>query len=169
MTQAVTMRWPPTGVISSQESIDELAALVEEVNQRGNGHKEAGWLARLLVVRSCGYLEQVVASVSSEVVTTRAGGVVKTFATSWLPSHKSPAPESLVQWVGRFDASWANELQEMLDDGDEELRRELSLLVDRRNRIAHGLNEGITVRKALDLKQTAADIADWFLFRFEPT
>jgi hypothetical protein len=169
MAEALTMRWPPIAVISSQESIDELAALVEEVNQRGDAHKEAGWLARLLVVRSCGYLEQVVMSVSSEAIATRAGGVVKTFAHSWLPSSRNPAPEFLVQWVGRFDASWANELEEILDDGDEQMRRELSLLVDRRNRIAHGLNEGITVRKALDLKKTAASVADWFLVRFDPT
>lgn len=169
MTQVQTMRWPPIAVLSSQESVDELATLVEQVSQRGDAHREAGWLARLLVVRSCGYLEQVVTSVSSEAIAARAGGVVRTFAHSWLPSSRNPAPEYLVQWVGRFDATWANELEEILDDGDEELRRELSLLVDRRNRIAHGLNEGITVRKALDLKQTAASVADWFLVRFDPT
>jgi hypothetical protein len=169
MTQASTTRWPPIAVLTSQESIDELVALIEVVNQRGDGDREAGWLARLLVVRSCGYLEQVVMAVSSEAVTTRSGGVVRSFANSWLSLSRNPAPDYLVQWVGRFDASWANELEELLDDGDEELRRELSLLIDRRNRIAHGLNEGVTVRKALDLQKTAEGVAEWFLVRFDPT
>ncbi len=40
---------------------------------------------------------------------------------------------------------------------------------DRRNRIARGLNEGITRDKALMLKEVAAEVADWFILRFNPT
>jgi hypothetical protein len=74
-----------------------------------------------------------------------------------------------VNWVGRFNATWSNELAELLEADDELLHRELSLLLDRRNRIAHGLNEGITGRKALDLKKTACTVADWFILRFNPS
>jgi hypothetical protein len=41
-------------------------------------------------------------------------------------------------------------------------------LVDRRNQIAHGLSEGVGIRKALDLKITACEVADWFILRFNP-
>jgi hypothetical protein len=64
--------------------------------------------------------------------------------------------------------NWSAELAEMLAAEDELLHRELSLLVDRRNKIAHGHSEGITVRKALDLKQVAVKVADWFILRFNP-
>lgn len=56
----------------------------------------------------------------------------------------------------------------MLAEQDELLHRELSFLLDRRNKIAHGHSEGITVRKALDLKRVAVQIADWFILRFNP-
>jgi hypothetical protein len=151
-----------------QEALNELAELVEEVQRSGAGGPEAAWLARLLVVRSCGYLEQVVDEVSRELMQERSGGVVRSFSQSWLPSHKNPGPDRLAQWVSRFDTTWSVELAELFDGDDERLRRELAFLVDRRNRIAHGLNEGIGVRKALDLRYVAVEIADWFIRRFNP-
>lgn len=142
--------------------------LVEDVHRKGDADREAAWLARLLVVRSCGYLEQVVGEVARELSEARSGGTVLRFALSWLPPIRNPSPDQIVQWVERFDDTWAKELKELLLDEDEELQRELSLLLDRRNRIAHGLNESITVRKALDLKRVACTLADWFLLRFNP-
>lgn len=162
-------RWPPLLVTRLQSALDELAGLVDEVQRNSSGGPEAGWLARLLVVRSCGYLEQVVDEVSKELMQERSGGVVRSFSQSWLPSHKNPWPERLADWVNRFDMAWSAELMELLDQDDERLRRELSFLVDRRNRIAHGLNEGIGVRKALDLRDVAVEIADWFIRRFNPS
>lgn len=151
-----------------QEALDELSQLVDQVKRSGDNETEASWLARLLVVRSCGYLEQVVDEVGRELMQQRSGGVVRSFSQSWLPSHRNPWPDRLVEWVSRFDTSWSAELWELLDEDDERLRRELSFLVDRRNRIAHGLNEGIGVRKALDLQGVAGEVADWFIRRFNP-
>jgi hypothetical protein len=168
---SVVMRWPPATVVSLQHSLKELAELVDEVQRKGEGEsdKEAGWLARLLVVRSCGYLEQVISEVGIGLVEARSGGEVQTFGLSWFPPTRNPSPDQIMQWVGRFHPEWESELKELLLDNDEELHRELSLLLDRRNRIAHGLNEGITVRKALDMKHVATTLADWFILRFNPT
>jgi len=55
-----------------------------------------------------------------------------------------------------------------LEADDQRLRRELAFLVDRRNKIAHGLNEGIGTVKALALKDVASEAADWFIARFNP-
>lgn len=166
MTQTTT-RWPPLLVTRLKTTLNELADLVDEVQRNGDA-QEAAWLARLLVVRSCGYLEQVVDEVGRELMQERSGGVVRSFSQSWLPSHKNPGPERLSEWVGRFDSGWSFELATYLDEDDERLRRELSFLVDRRNRIAHGLNEGIGVRKALGLRDVAIEVADWFILRFNP-
>lgn len=170
MASPAVTRWPPATVVSLQQSLDELAELVEEIRRKGDpdAEREAGWLARFLVVRSCGYLEQVIAEVAQGLAEARAGGVIRSFALSWLPPTRNPSPEQILQWVGRFNAAWSAELEELLMANDEELNRELSLLLDRRNRIAHGLNEGITVRKALDLKHTACTLSDWFILRFNP-
>lgn len=161
-------RWPPAVVVSLRQSLDELAELVIQVNRQGDADREASWLARLLVIRSCGFLEQVVLQVGLELTHGKSGGPVRNFSLSWIPSHQNPSPERILDWVGRFDPAWSAELREVLDAEDEEVRRELSLLVDRRNRIAHGLNEGIGVKKALELKETASTVADWFVLRFNP-
>ena len=141
---------------------------MDELARDSNSDRETGWLARLLVIRSCGYLEQVVGDVAMYFAAEAAGGSARSFAQSWIPSGRNPTPDHIVSWVGRFDAEWSRELEEILNAEDEEVRRELSLLVDRRNRIAHGLNEGVTVRKALDLKALACNLADWFILRFNP-
>lgn len=170
MPPAAVTRWPPLSVVSLEAALGELAELVEQTatRQDHSAEREANWLARLLVIRSCGYLEQVVAEVAASLTQARSGGLIRSFASSWLPPGRNPHPDQLSQWVGRFDANWGVELEEILDAEDELLRREISLLVDRRNRIAHGLNEGVTVRKALDLKEAAVTLADWFVLRFNP-
>jgi len=163
-------RWPPATVVSLHQALEELAALTEEVRRRDSNEsdREASWLARLLVVRSCGYLEQVISDVGMSLIEARSGGESKSFGLSWFPPKRNPSSEQIIQWVGRFQPDWASELQELLEDNDEELGRELSLLLDRRNRIAHGLNEGVTVRKALDMRDVAVLLADWFILRFNP-
>lgn len=163
------VRWPPTSVLSLKQSLDELENVVKEVSREGDHRGEASWLARLLVVRSCGYLEQVILESGLALIHGSSGGTVRSFSLSWFPTHRNPTPDQIVNWVGRFSPEWSGELQEILDAEDEVVQRELSLLVDRRNRIAHGLNEGIGVRKALDLKETATTVADWFLLRFNPS
>ncbi len=82
---------------------------------------------------------------------------------------REPNLRELTDLVGRFDAIWREEFEELLSDDDERLKRELAFMGDRRNRIARGLNEGITRDKALMLKEVAAEVADWFILRFNPT
>src|SRR5689334_23275480 len=70
--------------------------------------------------------------------------------------------------VGRFDSSVCDELVTLLDQDDGRLRREIGFLVDRRNRIAHGLSEGVTQSKAIQLRDVSYELADWFILRFNP-
>ena len=63
---------------------------------------------------------------------------------------------------------WAGEFNAYLDEDDKRVRRELGLLVDRRNNISHGQNEGLGVRKALDLSDLALEVGDWLSLRLDP-
>jgi hypothetical protein len=87
---------------------------------------------------------------------------------SWLDKSKNPSPEYLLGLVGRFDMILFDDLKSLLDADDQRLRRELSLLVDRRHKIAHGLNEGITQTKAISLKSDAEIVAEWFFQNLRP-
>jgi hypothetical protein len=161
-------QWPPWSVTSLQYKLNSLSDLISSSNAQSIDPEIQGWLSRLLVVRSCGYLEQVVVEVCRGYVKYKSGGLVRAFAHSWLERSRNPGPEYLYELVGRFDGSIADEFLALLDADDGRLRRETSFLVDRRNKIAHGLNEGITQSKALQLKGTACELADWFVLKFNP-
>lgn len=161
-------QWPPWEVVSLKQKLDDLASLLEDPAARGVPHEALDWLARFLVVRSCGYLEQTVIEVSRGYVRGKAGGPARAFAISWLERSPNPSPDALTLLTGRFDAVWSSDLTEFFEADDQRMSRELNFLVDRRNRIAHGLNEGVGSQKALALKDVACEAADWFIARFNP-
>jgi hypothetical protein len=154
-------------VLLLRQRLDELSALVAApVTDMADDVR--GWLARLLVVRSCGYLEQSVVSACRGYVDGRSGGPVRAFGASFLMRSSNPSAAGLQALVGRFDARWSEELEELLDADDERLRRDLGFLVDRRHKIAHGLNETVRVSRSLELKDNACELSDWFVRRFNP-
>ena len=158
--------WPPWEVTSLRNKLEQLAGLVETPG--GVDPDVLSWMSRMLVVRSSGFVEQTAKEVCRAHVHQRAGGPVRAFALSWLEWSRNPSPENLCELVGRFDKSFEDEFVEVLEADDQRVRRELSLMVDRRNKIAHGLNEGITRDKALTLKTVALEVSDWLILRFNP-
>lgn len=101
-------------------------------------------------------------------VAQKSGGLVRAFAHSWLERSRNPTVVNLEELVGRFDAMLCDEFKALLDADDGYLRQELGFMVDRRNKIAHGLSESVNRSKAIQLKGVACDLADWFILRFNP-
>lgn len=165
---AAAEQWPPWAVTSVRTNLGELARLVQEVLTEDPGTPTLNWLSRLLIVRCSGYLEQSVHEITRAHIATRSGGVVRAFAESWLDRSRNPSPEALEKLLGRFDHGWSAEFTDLLEDEDQKLRREISYLVDRRNKIAHGLNEGVTPRRALATVDSAERVVDWFILRLNP-
>ncbi|WP_285663342.1 HEPN domain-containing protein [Actinorhabdospora filicis] len=147
--------------------MDELAdAIGQRPSKRPLG--EQVWLTRFFVVRICGYLEQVVYEVTREHVRQKSGGRIQDFSLTWLEKTRNPSKANLLDLVRRFGVDLWEDLSRLLDSNDEELSRELAFLVDRRNKIAHGLNEGVTESKALALKGAAERVAAWFIDALKP-
>lgn len=159
--------WPPFDVISVRHNLDSLRDVVRD-DGRALEPEIRGWLARLLVVRSAGFIEQAAMECCRGHVRVKGGGWVQSFAHSWLERSKNPNPDNLVALVGRFDQAVAEEFDVLLRADDEALYRDLSSLVDKRNRIAHGLNEGVRPDRALSLATSAEKVVDWFILRFNP-
>jgi len=158
-------QWPPWDVSSLKVKLTDLADLVAEASIEPEVRP---WLCRMLVVRSSGLIEQTVKEVCRGHISNRSGGIIRSFALSWLEKSRNPTPENLLEIVGRFDKRYQDELSGLFGKDDARLYRELSYLVDRRNRIAHGLNEGVTKEKAIILKDIAIELCDWFILRFNP-
>ncbi|WP_235497612.1 HEPN domain-containing protein [Frankia sp. R43] len=160
--------WPPAETQLILGRLGELSALVQEQARIPDNQEVASWLARLLVVRSCGYLEQTVVVTSRAYISRTSNGMVRNFALGALKRAPNPSADALGELALRFDPALKSELRALLGANDQRLRRELNYLVELRNKIAHGQNENVGVAKALILKEVACEVADWYILRFRP-
>lgn len=125
-------------------------------------------LSRLLVLRSCGHLEQVVLKCAQGYVEAKAGGPVRSFSLTWLSKSRNPSAKALRELAERFDSTWGQDFDDLLDENEQSLRRLLGNLVDFRNHIAHGENQGVNRGKALELSDAAEDVSDWWITTLNP-
>ena len=162
-----TEAWPSLALTNLEHSLDALVELVCDPPEPLDDRVSAA-LARFLVVRTCGYLEQVVDQCCTSYIRSKSDPRSAAFGASWFGRGNNPTPSRLVELVRRFDPAWADDLQELFNNDDELLHREISFLVDRRNKIAHGLSEGIGVRKSLDLVDPTKSVCGWFINTLDP-
>jgi hypothetical protein len=145
-----------------------LIAVVDGLDSETSDDVQAA-LARFLAVRSCGHVEFTFDECLAQYAAAKAHPSVASYVREGLFTGRNPRPDALTQRLRRLNPEWADELDAYFGERDGERTRELSLLVDRRNGISHGQNEGLGVRKALDLAAVAVDIADWVMLRLDPT
>lgn len=161
------LAWPSLRLNNLERSLSRVAVLVERPTP-GEPDEVTRALSRFLIVRTCGHLERTVQECCRAYVESKSFGRVKHFSHSWLSRFENPTPERLIAVVARFDSSLREELESLFNENDGELRREIGLLVDKRNAIAHGESEGIGSRKALDLLNYSKKLTDWFIRNFDP-
>lgn len=162
--------WPPFEVLSSLQKLQALQSLVEQPqDEQGETlpFEAIGWLSRLLVVRACGHLEQVVRVCTRAYVDEKSGGPVRLFGLSWLEKSRNPSQSALEELLTRFDEGWCKDFTNFLTVDDERLHRDLASAIDKRNRIAHGENEGASRDQALRLCKAIVEISDWWADRFK--
>jgi RiboL-PSP-HEPN len=159
--------WPSLTIQNLDRGLSRVAALVEHPAP-DEPDQVTQALARFLVIRTCGHLEKTIQECLRAYVENKSFGRVKFFSHSWLVRINNPEPERLIELVGRFDGTLGADLRGLFEDNDFELKREISLLIEKRNAIAHGESEGIGSRKALDLLKYSKSLADWFILNFDP-
>ena len=157
--------WPSQDMQNLERSLQDVARLVRSRTRLGQTRQ--GALSRFLVIRACGFLEQILVECSRAYFLSKSEERVYSFGVSWLGRGMNPSTERLISFANRLGPARASELREMLDADDQHLSSELSLLVDRRNKIAHGLSQGIGARKALDLATAVIITANWFISLFD--
>ena len=155
-------QWPNQRVTGLRQSLRNLKLRLDhavEIEETAISEE----LARYLVIRSCGYLEQIAIICCQCYVLRHSNDQVSSYAISWIQRASGSIPEMLIKLMERLDTVWRLDLESFLKEKDEYRWTELKYLVDRRNRIAHGLNESVTPRKATELYEVSLDVADWFI------
>lgn len=160
--------WPP---LILQNSRVELTKLVETLDKLDDSTSDdfVKYLSRFLVIRACGHIEFSLAEAVSLHSEHRSHPYIASYVRSGLSnSGRNPKPGSISEILKRLSPDWAAEFDEMMAEDSDLYSRELSFLVDRRNKIAHGQSEGVGRRKALDLAKIALHIADWIIETLNP-
>lgn len=162
-----SLRWPPPDLLLLEKLLDELATSIRErPDQRTDD--EQMWLTRFLIVRSCGYLEQVMHRCAMGHLEVNSYGTARSYSLSWLGRSVNPSVENIRSTLGRFDQGFVDEFEHMLAERDNELSNDLGALVAKRHAIAHGQSDGLGDRRALDLYEVAKKLADWMIRRLCP-
>ena len=159
--------WPSQSIQNLNRSLDGLVLLVKNHGLKDDEVKAQ--LARFLVVRTAGYLEQVISESCRAYLISKSNRYSASFGISWLERSRNPSPDTLKKLVAKFNNSdWNDSLEQLLNNDDKYIHSELCFLIDRRNKIAHGESENVTVSKALDLVEPAINVAKWFISTFDP-
>jgi len=125
-------------------------------------------LARFLVVRATGYVEQTFESCLQHFAEEKSHPAVARHVVGGLFHGKNPKSDTLIMRLRSFDEVWATSFGDYLADDDNRAQRELDYMVDRRNRIAHGGSESVNMRKALDLADIAVEIGERLITLLDP-
>ena len=159
--------WPSLEITNLQRGLSDVVSLVQSppTDQLDEVSRA---LARFLVVRTCGHLEQVVDRSCVAYIQSKSSARVTTHGQSYFGRGANPSPDKLISLVRRFDVGWATDLERTFNADDHRLHREISFLVDRRNKIAHGLSESLGAAKALAFVPATSEVTKWFLATFDP-
>lgn len=145
-----------------RQEIDEL---VNRIEATGNFEVHAD-LLRYCCIRLAGFLEQSFIAMAKSIVQRTASGPGSSFSESHLQRFENPKPDTIEQFVQRFDPRWREQIALVLDE--DENRGTISALISVRNRIAHGANQGIGIDSVQRYRVTCYRLVDVALALFEP-
>ncbi|MBW9110659.1 HEPN domain-containing protein [Microbacterium ureisolvens] len=159
--------WPSHELSSSRSRLEELRVEVEGIDADASNETEQG-MTRFLVVRACGHIEFTFDEAFCAFAESKSSPHVASFVRTQFFRGANPSPDRIGQTLRRLEAVRADRFDALIDADDQRLRRELSFLVDRRNKIAHGQSETVRRRKALDLADVALELGDWIVAELDP-
>lgn len=159
--------WPSHALTQSRERLVELRNTVNELPSTTPSATE-GALSRFLVVRACGHIEFTFDEAFCSFAESKSSPAIASFVRSQFFRGSNPSAERLSQTLRKLDETRAERFTAFVEDHDGELQRELSFLLDRRNKIAHGQSESVGRVKAIALSNVSLRLADWLLDELDP-
>ena len=151
--------WPSHVIAESRRKLIDLRDELDGLSDGTSSEVEQA-ISRFLVVRACGHIEFTFEEAFCTLAESRSSPSVASYVRSGFFRGSNPRPSRLTDTLGKFDPVIAGIIADHLEAGDQRLSRELSFMVDRRNKIAHGQSENVSRRRALQLGEVALEIGD---------
>lgn len=159
--------WPSHVLAESRRRLSELRSELDALPEVTSAEVEQA-LSRFLVVRACGHLEFTFEEAFCAYAESRASPSVANYVRSGFFRGSNPNPSRLTVTLGKLDPALAAPIVSLLEGDDQRLSRELSFLVDRRNKIAHGQSENVSRSRALQLADVALNVGDALIQSLDP-
>jgi len=146
----------------------DLDSVVADLRSLDFDDRTALHVRRYLVVRCAGFLEATRDECIRHYSQSKSDPFVASHVKSFLSRGQGASPQQLIDQVKTFSPEWGEELKSFLNENNERRRLALSSLYDSRRKIAHGLGDSVSTRRALDWYDATLEIADWLLVRYSP-
>lgn len=145
-----------------KEKLQRLIAVVQDFKNFGNSESEddiENYITRFLIIRSCGYIEEVYRRSICLYVEKRAGKEIRNLIfNAKFRKGANPTQERIVETLRDLDPGLKNSFLSILGDNEN-----LKSLITMRNTVAHGGSDRCTRRQAIEKGNLAITIGDWFL------
>lgn len=159
------VEWPTRGVRIARQ---EFQHLVQRAEERFRADPSDDVFARFLLIRSSGYLEYGFETTLCDWAAQQASPRVAGFVKSSFGKGRNPSPEKLGEVLGRFDVQLRSRFESRISEDDGHVKREINWMIDRRNKIVHGLSENVGSRKSMDIAKMCHDLVDWLIEDLRP-
>lgn len=143
-----------TEIIRLRTRLDNLFALYE--NLPDDYEIKAHW-ARYLCVLTSGFLEQSVKTLYRECAAKKSAPFIANFVAHRLESFQNPKMGKILDLTGNFEAKWKEELEVVTDD---QIKGAVDSVVENRNKIAHGVDVGITYVRIKEYYKSVINVID---------
>lgn len=160
--------WPNEAILLSQEGLLSLRAVCNERFREDAGSLVVDELSRYLTIRSCGHLEVVSTQSILEFAERNAAGPLSSYIRATYKTWMSPKAANLKGVLDKLSSILSDNFQRYLDDGERDYVSDLGSLVNSRDKVAHGENVQINMRKAMGYCDSVMYVADWYIECFKP-
>lgn len=159
------MEWPTREVRIARQEFNNL---IQRADERFRADPSDDVFARFLLIRSSGYLEYGFETTLCGWAAQQASPRVAGFVKSSFGKGRNPSPEKLGDVLGRFDRQLRSRFESHIAMDDGHVEREINWMIDRRNKIVHGLSENVGSTKALNVARICFSLVDWLIEDLRP-
>lgn len=134
----------------------KLDTLIKETESLDESNFLKSELSRYICIRVSGLIEQTVRDFYEEYTESKSSPNVSRYVSRKMKSFQNPNIQKVIDLAQDFSEDWAAEIDAL----DVEIKDAVKSIVDTRNSVAHGGEQGMTLNKAKDYYRRVLKLLD---------